>query len=124
MSECHAKCAWQTYRITDQLLRCVYRECSHRDDDENSINRAGLLDSPISENEIRKAVSCMKAGKSPGMDGFPVEYYKQYIDIFAPILKEVYNEAFTLGSLPPTFYNALISVIPKKDRDPTDTVDL
>ena len=43
MSECHAECAWRTYRITDQLLRCVYRERSHHDDDENLINRAGLL---------------------------------------------------------------------------------
>ena len=40
VSECHAECAWRTYRITDQILRCVYRERSHRDDDENSINRA------------------------------------------------------------------------------------
>lgn len=78
------------------------------------------LDSPITENEIRRAVSCMKTGKSPGVDGFPAEYYKQYIDILAPILKDVYNEAFTLGTLPPTFYEALISVIPKKDRDAAD----
>ena len=28
------------------------------------------LDSSITENEIRRAVSCMKTGKSPGMDGF------------------------------------------------------
>lgn len=62
-------------------------------------------DSPITETDIRKA---------PGMDWFPVEYYKQYIDILAPILKGVYNEALTLGSLPLTFYEASISVIPKK----------
>ena len=62
----------------------------------------------------------MKTGKSPGMDGFPAEYYKQYIDIMAPILKDVFNEAFTLGTLPPTFYEALISVIPKKNRDTAD----
>ena len=78
------------------------------------------LDSPITESEIRGAVSCMKTGKSPGVDGFPAEFYKQYIDILAPILKDVYNEAFTLGTLPPTFYEALISVIPKKDRDAAD----
>lgn len=60
----------------------------------------------------------MKNGKSPGSDGFPVEFYKQFIDILTPVLKEVYNEAFVLQSLPPTFDEALISVIPKKDRDP------
>ncbi len=62
----------------------------------------------------------MKSGKSPGLDGFPVEYYKQHIDILAPKLQEIYNEAFKLGTLPPTFNEALISVIPKKDRDTTN----
>lgn len=79
-----------------------------------------VLDNPITENEIRTAISGMKSGKSPGLDGFPVEYYKQYIDILAPLLQEVYNEAFKLGSLPSTFNEALISVIPKKDRDTTN----
>lgn len=82
-----------------------------------------LLDNLITENEIRTAVSGMKSGKSPGLDGLPVEYYKQYIDTLAPILLEICNEAFTLGTLPPTFNEALISVIPKKDRDTTNPVN-
>ena len=62
-----------------------------------------LLDSPLTENEIRNAILGMKTGKSPGLDGFPVEYYKEYIDFLAPILLEVYEEALTLGSPPPNF---------------------
>ena len=62
----------------------------------------------------------MKTGKSPGIDGFPAEYYKHHIDILAPKLLEVYNESLMSGSLPPSFYEALISVIPKKDRDTTE----
>ena len=62
----------------------------------------------------------------PKLSTEQIEYYKQsiisnmYVDILAPILKDVYNEAFTLGTIPPTFYEALISVIPKKDRDAVD----
>uniref|UniRef100_A0A9J8CLD1 Reverse transcriptase domain-containing protein n=1 Tax=Cyprinus carpio carpio TaxID=630221 RepID=A0A9J8CLD1_CYPCA len=78
------------------------------------------LEGPITELEVRKAVSVMRNGKSAGLDGLPVEYYKQYIDLLASTLTEVYNEAYASGSLPSSFNDALISVIPKKDRDATE----
>lgn len=79
-----------------------------------------MLVSPITEVEIRTAISLMKAGKSPGYDGFPAEYYKIYIDVLAPVLQKVYEEAFQREHIPPTFTEALISLIPKKDKDNTD----
>ena len=45
----------------------------------------------------------MKAGKSPGLDGLAVEYYKKYIDILVPVLTMVYQETFKNGSLPDSF---------------------
>lgn len=78
------------------------------------------LDAPITEEEVRAAISSMKNGKSPGLDGFPIEYYKKFIDILAPVLHKVYLEALEIGSLPGTFNDALISLIPKKDRDISD----
>uniref|UniRef100_A0A3B4V3N4 Reverse transcriptase domain-containing protein n=1 Tax=Seriola dumerili TaxID=41447 RepID=A0A3B4V3N4_SERDU len=65
-------------------------------------NQARKLESPITEGEIRKAVSLMNTGKSPDNDRFPV-----------------YQETFEKGQLPPTFNQTLISLIPKKDRDTT-----
>lgn len=59
-----------------------------------SSEQAKLLDGPVTEFEIRNAISGMRNGKSPGLDGFPIEYYKEYIDILVPVLKEVYNEAY------------------------------
>ena len=79
-----------------------------------------MLDAPITEDEIRTSILSMKNGKSPGLDGFPIEYYKKFIDILAPILHEVYLEAFEVGSLPTTLNDALITLIPKKDRDTSD----
>lgn len=35
------------------------------------------LDAPITEEEIKAAISSMENGRSPGMDGFPIEYYKK-----------------------------------------------
>lgn len=59
-----------------------------------SADQAKLLDGPITKIEIQKTISGMKNGKSPGLDGFPIEYYKEYIDILVPVL--VYNEAYAL----------------------------
>lgn len=57
----------------------------------------------------------MKSGKSPGLDGFPIEYNKNNIDVLAPILKEVYSEVIIFGCFSDTFSEALISVILKKE---------
>ncbi len=78
------------------------------------------LDEAITEQEVRDAILSLKVGKSPGLDGFPVEYYKRFIYTLAPILTNVYTEAFSSGKLPDTFSEALISLIIKKDKDPTD----
>ena len=37
------------------------------------------LDWTITEEEVRDAILSMKAGKSPGLDGLPVEYYKSIL---------------------------------------------
>ena len=67
---------------------------------------------------MEEAISLKK--KSPGLDGLPVEYYREYIDLLAPILTKVYKESFDMGQLQDTFNKALITLILKKDRDPTD----
>ncbi len=68
-----------------------------------SPQEAAGLELPITEAEIRKAISSMKNGKSPGYDRLPVEYYKAFIDIVAPVLQRVYQEMFDKGRVAPTF---------------------
>ncbi len=85
-----------------------------------SPEQVAFLDKPVTQEEVRNAIRSVKSGKSPGTDGFPVEYYKEYIDIIAPVLTNVYEEAFQTGSLLPSLNDALISLIPKKGRDHTD----
>lgn len=55
----------------------------------------------------------MNAGKSPGNDGLSMEYYKEHIYILASVLVKVYQEAIEKGYIPPTFNEALISLILK-----------
>lgn len=85
-----------------------------------SSHQAEVVDAPITEAEVRAAVQSMKVGKSPGIDGFPIEYYKHNIDLLAPILTELYSKARSLEGLPETFHEAFISLILKKDKDPLD----
>lgn len=68
------------------------------------IDQSSKLESTINDGEIRKAISLMNTTKSPGSNGLPVEYYKEY------------QEAFEKGHIPPTFNEALIYLIPKKDK--------
>ncbi|MEQ2259829.1 hypothetical protein XENORESO_019341 [Xenotaenia resolanae] len=54
---------------------------------------------PITEAEFRNAVIGMKTGKSLSINGFTAEYYHKSMDIIAPVLTEVYEEAgCTVGS--------------------------
>lgn len=78
------------------------------------------LESPLTEDEVKKAIGAMKTGRSPGIDGFPVEFYQKFMDILCPFLTEVFHEAFEYGVLPESFNEAVISLIPKGDKDLTD----
>ena len=50
------------------------------------------LDSPVSLEEITKAIACLQSGKCPGPDGFPTEFYKKCSAKLAPILKAVFDD--------------------------------
>uniref|UniRef100_A0A3P9I561 Reverse transcriptase domain-containing protein n=1 Tax=Oryzias latipes TaxID=8090 RepID=A0A3P9I561_ORYLA len=86
------------------------------------ISREGkdAMDSILTEAEVRKAISKMKTGKSPGIDGFPVEYYQTFTEVLCPFLTKVLQEAYDFGTLPESFNQAIISLIPKGDKDLTD----
>lgn len=76
------------------------------------------LETPISLEEIKRAIKALQGSKAPGPDGYTSEFYKSFTDELAPVLLQVYNESLKLGKLPPTFYQAKIFVIHKKDKDP------
>uniref|UniRef100_A0A8C6PVC2 Reverse transcriptase domain-containing protein n=1 Tax=Nothobranchius furzeri TaxID=105023 RepID=A0A8C6PVC2_NOTFU len=108
-----------TAKGINNIFQQYYKKLSHLQSWLKSHEAEGL-DLPITEAEIRKAIASMKNGKSPGYDGLPVEYYKTFADIAAPILHEVYQEMFDKGCVAPTFNEAVISLIFKTGKDPND----
>ena len=59
----------------------------------------------------------MKTGNSPGLDGFPSEFYRSFSTKLLSHLCKVYTEAVKVKALPPTMTQATISVLLKKDKD-------
>ncbi len=76
------------------------------------------LGGPITVVEVQDAIKSLQSNKSPGPDGLTTEYYKTFSDILAPVLRDMYNEAFLCGRLPDTLSRATISLILKKGKDP------
>ena len=76
------------------------------------------LEEPLSVEELTLAISQMPAHKSPGLDGFPVEWYKQFQHLLGPLLLKTYNEALKEGRLPPSMREALIVLLLKPRKDP------
>uniref|UniRef100_A0A671UDU8 Reverse transcriptase domain-containing protein n=1 Tax=Sparus aurata TaxID=8175 RepID=A0A671UDU8_SPAAU len=58
----------------------------------------------------------MKGGKSAGPDGRPIDIYKLFKNKLISPLKDMYEESFQKGSLPPSLSNALITLILKPDK--------
>uniref|UniRef100_A0A803JPQ3 Reverse transcriptase domain-containing protein n=1 Tax=Xenopus tropicalis TaxID=8364 RepID=A0A803JPQ3_XENTR len=77
------------------------------------------LDLPITVQEIVSAIQSLPSNKTPGLDGLPPDWYKSLNKTIAPRLLETFQAAWDSQSLPPSFYEALIVVIPKPGRDPT-----
>jgi len=61
------------------------------------------LDSPFTSKEIKNALSALQSNKSPGEDGFPLEFYKEFKDLLIPLLMDVINLASKIQSLPNSF---------------------
>lgn len=69
---------------------------------------------------MQKVTSFTTQSKSLGLDRLPVEYYKKYINILPPVLTVVYTESSTLGTLLDTFNDALLTLMWKRDKEPTE----
>ena len=82
-------------------------------DDENDI-----LEQPLSKQELLDVIKTMKTNKTPGYDGLPIEFYIVFLLDISDLLIDAYNFSLQQGVLTPAQRNGIITLLPKKDRDP------
>ena len=81
-----------------------------------SVSDSDLLEHPLNVQELGQALKKMKNNKSPGIDGFPSEFFKVFWpNLKYPILRAL-NHSFKNGILPYTLRKCLISCLPKGDK--------
>ncbi|KAF7644904.1 hypothetical protein LDENG_00213820, partial [Lucifuga dentata] len=85
----------------------------------NSENQTAI-DAPITNQEILQAIKSMQSGKVPGPDGFPIEFYKVFSAKLVFLLGLLFKEIISVKKFPSTMSQAVISVLPKKDKDPLE----
>ena len=77
-------------------------------------------DGPISLEELAESVKSLSLNKSPGPDGFTLEFYLKFWNMLAPLLCRLYNLCFTDECLPESLQTSVTRLIFKKRGDVKD----
>ena len=75
--------------------------------------QCGMLSRPVSDEEITKMVFAMPLSKSPGPDGYSIEFFRSAWSIVGPDVIAAVNEFFINDRLLKDFNNMAIALIPK-----------
>ena len=84
-------------------------------EDIENINR------PISSTEIETVIKTLPTNKRPGPDGFTGELYQTFRENLTPILLKLLQNIAEGGTLPNSFYEGTVTLIPKPEKDVTHT---
>jgi uncharacterized phage infection (PIP) family protein YhgE len=95
---------------TDRFLE-TYNHLKLNQEDINHLNRS------ITQKEIEAATKSLPKKKNPGPDGFTAEFYQTFKEELIPTLLKLFHEIEWEGTLPNSFYEANITLIPKPDKD-------
>lgn len=74
-----------------------------------------MLCIPFSDEEIEAAMFDIANNKSPGLDGFPAEFFKTYWNVIGPQVIAAFNRFFSSRYLLKEWNQTLLVLIPKCD---------
>lgn len=113
---------FQRSHFQDRYKRSVDGDLDH--DEFSSLEGAEIddLERDIIEDEftvrdLEAALKTMKAGKSPGPDGLPAEFYRRFWPIIGNWLLKSFLSSFEKGRLSTEQYRGAVTLIPKKNKD-------
>ena len=101
--------AWKTDRLLEKL------NLSRLNQEEIEI-----MNNPITSTEIEGVIKNLPKNKSPGPDGFTGEFYQTFRKKRMPMLLKLFQKLAEEGTLPNSFYEATITLIPKPNKDATE----
>ena len=77
------------------------------------------INRPITSTEMGTVIKNLPTNKCPGSNGFKDEFYQMFREELTPILLKIFQNMAERGTVPNSFYEATITLIPKPDKDVT-----